>query len=140
MPQFSLDDLKPGVVLKAFVKDTTPPKYKYLIVVGRSDESLCIATVFVNSNINKNVFREAHLQRMHVSILPTDLSSLSYESFVDCTSIEVRDSGDLVKRLNEGKSARVDGAVKESKFLEIMSALRESKTISRRDKRAYGIL
>jgi len=48
-------NLQIGSVLKLHVKDTNPPKEKRFIVVGKTIDGICLATVYINSAINKNI-------------------------------------------------------------------------------------
>jgi hypothetical protein len=56
MPNPSESFLKIGTVLRYFVKDTIPPKIKRLIIVGIDDELITTATIFINTEINPNIF------------------------------------------------------------------------------------
>ncbi|MGB0862194.1 MAG: hypothetical protein ACPGXZ_04715, partial [Saprospiraceae bacterium] len=48
------DKIKIGSVIKYFVKDTTPPKYKRMIVIGHSKDEITLATIYLNSELNTN--------------------------------------------------------------------------------------
>lgn len=54
--EFARRDLKIGSVIRVYVQDTIPPKEKRFILVGQSYDKLIFATIFINSEINPNVF------------------------------------------------------------------------------------
>ena len=57
-----------GTVIKAFLANTNPPKEKRFIIVGESYDHLFLACVFINSEINENVFRTETLKKNEYSI------------------------------------------------------------------------
>ncbi|MFZ4525425.1 MAG: hypothetical protein ACOYOE_07735 [Chlorobium sp.] len=52
---FARRNLEVGSVLKLYVKDTKPPKEKRFIIVGKNIDGLCLATVYINSEINEKI-------------------------------------------------------------------------------------
>lgn len=44
-----------GTVLRMMVKGTTPPKVKRFIIVGESADSLTLASVYINTELNMKV-------------------------------------------------------------------------------------
>ena len=68
---FASRNLQTGSVLKLHVKDTNPPKEKRFIVIGKTVDGICLATVFINSEINLNVNFSEELRNLHC-FLPSD--------------------------------------------------------------------
>jgi hypothetical protein len=60
--------LKIGAVLKMVVPDTKPPKPKRFIVVGLSRNSVLVATIYINTEINPNLFPTQDLRNLHFEL------------------------------------------------------------------------
>ena len=58
--------LKPGSVLRLFVKDTNPPKTKRFIIVGISTDEVSLASVYINSNLNKKTAWSIGLESLNI--------------------------------------------------------------------------
>lgn len=52
--------IAPGDVFKVFDNRTTPPKIKYHIVVGISEERILLGTVRINSNLISATLLSSH--------------------------------------------------------------------------------
>ncbi len=63
-------NLEVGSVLKLYVKDTKPPKEKRFIIAGKNIDGLCLATVYINSEINENInyFSDKRISEAKISI------------------------------------------------------------------------
>jgi hypothetical protein len=81
------DRLEPGCIIFDRVTDTKPPKDKYFIIVGVTSDELALATVYINTDINPNIFRTQRLRDLHVTIPRDENPFLSWDSFVDCSMI-----------------------------------------------------
>lgn len=56
-----------GAVLRMMVIDTNPPKIKRFIIVGESDDSLTLASVYINTELNIKVNYNMDLRCQHTS-------------------------------------------------------------------------
>ena len=130
--------LEPGQVLKLRVEDTTPPKIKYLVIVGCTQDEITIATVFINSNVNIYIAYNAVLQAAHLPILAAEHSFLRYDSHVDCTQIAKRPYAAIEQHVNAQPSTIV-GRVTPTLLDEILTALRHSTLIKGKDKKKLGL-
>ena len=63
--RFAEKNLKVGSVIRALVKDTNPPKTKRFILLGISADKLAVATLYVNTEINPNIFSTEELRNLH---------------------------------------------------------------------------
>ena len=54
--EFAQRNLKIGSGIRVYVQDTKPPKEKRFILVGQSYDKLIFATIFINSDLNPNIF------------------------------------------------------------------------------------
>lgn len=129
--------LKIGTVLRFYVTDTIPPKVKRLIITGIDNERVTTATIFINSEINPNIFTSDELKRLQYKLEANKCTFLEHDSYADCSDIRERKFEDLVKLLN--KSPQVNLGVLDSKDLaQIRSLIKSAKTISVRIKKKFG--
>lgn len=84
-----------GDVLKLFVTDTNPPKYKYFFVLGISQDQISLASFYVNSVVNLNVNNNPELVKYNVEIRQEDYPFLDYNSYLDCTKMSVKDKSEF---------------------------------------------
>ena len=69
------------------VKDTTPPKVKRFIVIGESTDSLTLASVYINTELNMKVNYNLDLQCQHIEFTADGRDYLDHTSFVDCSKL-----------------------------------------------------
>ena len=84
------DRLQVGSVIFEYVTTTTPPKEKYYIVVGFSEDKVALGTVFINSEVNPNVFRNERLRNLHIPFPQSENPFLKWNSFINCSDIQER--------------------------------------------------
>ncbi len=63
--RFAEKNLKVGSVIRALVTDTNPPKTKRFILIGISADKLAVGTLYLNTEINPNVFSTQELRKLH---------------------------------------------------------------------------
>ncbi|HOX82232.1 MAG TPA: hypothetical protein PLJ60_05435 [Chryseolinea sp.] len=97
--QFASQNLKVGSVLRALVTDTTPPKIKRFIVIGLSADKLALGTIYINTEINPNVFQSAELKNLHIKLEAAGREYLDHDSFVDCSKIFEKEYDTILKML-----------------------------------------
>jgi hypothetical protein len=109
------DKIKIGSVLKYFVEDTTPPKYKRMIVLGISDEEISVATVYLNSELNTKVFKSKRMQALQIPIKQEKREYLEHDSYIDCSFLHIKQ---IDKLDEEFKNNRLEslGEVSEDDF------------------------
>ena len=89
---FAQRNLKIGSVIRVYVKDTDPPKEKRFILVGQSYNKLLFAAIFINSDINPNVFPTQELKDLNFLLLAKERSYLDHDSYADCSNIQKRNA------------------------------------------------
>lgn len=87
--------LKIGMVLKLFVNDTTPPKEKRFIIVGFSEDKFSLASVYINSDINKNINWSQEQQALQLELTSETRGFLDWDSYVDCSKLILRETLEL---------------------------------------------
>jgi hypothetical protein len=136
---FAERNIQVGSVIRVFVKDTIPPKIKYFIVIGFSDEKVLLGTVFINSAINQNIFNTEYLKGLNIPLDAQVYDFIDHNSFVDCSDIRERSFSEI-KRLLSNDPECSKGIISEETMKIISTTLANASTISLSKKRKFGIL
>ena len=81
--EFYYENLKVGSIFRTFEHNTIPPKIKRFIVVGQSLNAMIFATVYINSEVNPNLFSTQELKALHMPISADGRGYLSHDSAND---------------------------------------------------------
>ena len=84
-----------GTVLRMTVKDTIPPKVKRFIIIGESVDSLTLASVYINTELNIKVNYNLDLQCRHITLESNGRDYLDHTSFVDCSKLKIIDRSEI---------------------------------------------
>ena len=133
--QFAKRSLEIGIVLKLLVQDTTPPKIKRLIIVGRTEDHLTIASVYINSPKDKKWPEGRKSQQLLFKAENRDY--LDKDSFIDCSDLKIKDNNELFGIVKNRPSA-VIGKVSDEDFELIKNTIINSRTIKGKHKKKYG--
>jgi hypothetical protein len=134
---FARRNLQNGTVLKLHVKNTSPPKEKRFIVVGKTIDGVCLATVFINSAINTDVNFSEELRQLHCLLPAAGRVYLEHDSFVDCSTIYVRGYAELYESLKNRPEAFL-GVLDTKDLRMVRSTFVRSPKIKSRDKKRFG--
>jgi hypothetical protein len=128
-----------GSVLKYFVEDTTPPKYKRMIVIGITQDKITVATLYINSELNINVFKNKRMQALQIPIKKENRAYLEHDSYVDCSFLHIKQVGKLEE---EFKSHRLEslGKISTEDLDLIKGTLISASTISIQQKKEFGLI
>ncbi|TDQ11733.1 hypothetical protein [Pedobacter metabolipauper] len=135
---FAERNVEIGSVIKVFVTDTTPPKEKRLILVGASYDHLHFASVFINSEINPNIFHTQELVDLNYEMLAVKCEFLDDDSFANCSAIKSRTTAWLHQMVMENPS-RVLGVVSKEDMTEIKKRIKSARTITPATKKTFGL-
>ena len=136
---FAERNIQVGSVIRVFVRDTTPPKIKRFIVIGFSNDKVLLGTVFINSEINQNVFNTEYLKGLNIPLDAQIYDFIDHNSFVDCSNIRERSVLEI-KHLLSNDIECSKGVVSEETMKTILATLANASTISPNKKRKFGIL
>lgn len=136
--QFAERNVKIGTVIRVHVRDTKPPKEKRIILVGVSYDKLFFATVFINSDINPNVFPTKELRDLNLPLTAVGREYLDHDSFADCSELVKRNAGWLLDLLADDPG-KVIGEVSKEDLVEIFEKIKGAKTISPGTKKMFGL-
>ena len=126
-----------GTVLRMMVKDTTPPKVKRFIIVGESADSLTLASVYINTELNIKVNYNLDLQCQHIEFQAAGRDYLDHTSFVDCSKLKIIERAELCAII-QNRPAIIIGKLDQQDFEIIRRQLICSKTIKGKIKKRYG--
>ncbi len=129
--------LKIGMVLKLYVKDTTPPKEKRFIILGFTEDRISLASAYINTEINPNINWAIELKEQHVFFDKTGRPYLSHASFVDCSKLIFRTTAEIQAAINNRPDA-VLGELSSIDLRILVNKVINSITIKGKQKRKYG--
>jgi hypothetical protein len=136
--RFAADNLVIGAVILTFVADTNPPKEKRLIVVGESYDHVSVATIYINTELNINMFPTKELQDLNPEFIAEGRDYLNHNSHVDCSSLHTIKK-DFLAVIVGADPARVLGNVSEDDLKKIRELIKSAKTIKPGLKKTYGL-
>jgi hypothetical protein len=132
------ENLKPGAVIRIAVPDTTPPKIKFLLVVSIDGDKISIASLFINTDINPNVFNTPVLQSLQYLVKQDKNHFMDHNSYADCSKITPRNYSDIFGLVKKEPSCHL-GQINDEDFKNIRSLLKATKTIPVRLKKQFGL-
>lgn len=136
---FAARNIQIGSVIKVYVNDTNPPKEKRLILVGASWDKLHFASVFINTDINPNIFATQELIDLNYEMSAADCEFLDHDSFADCSKLKSRATSWLHSVVTDDPS-RVLGTLSADQLQEIRNRIKSAPTISKNEKKNFGLL
>ncbi|QPH41604.1 hypothetical protein [Pedobacter endophyticus] len=135
---FAKQKLKIGSVIRVFVQDTNPPKEKRFILIGQSYDKLMFASIYINSEINPNVFHSAELRSLNVELIAADREYLDHDSYADCSMIFKRNA-DWLLHLIKSDPSKIIGELSAEDLKEISSRIKSARTITVAEKKTFGL-
>ena len=127
---------KIGVVLKFFVRDTNPPKEKFFIIIGLTEDEVSLASVYINSEINMIVNYSSALMALHIPILADGCDFLHHDSYVDCSRLEIRNRDRIYQDLLNCPEALV-GTLSTEQIITIRQKVIGAESIKGKIKKKY---
>lgn len=134
---FTARNVVVGTVIKLFVKDTDPPKEKRFVVVGSTEDKLLLATVYFNSEINKNVNWAKELVDQHLPFEKEGREYLDKNCFLDCSKLSPKEY-EMIAEAVKNKPESVLGTVSEADWARIKESIINSPTIKGKYKKKFG--
>ncbi len=128
----------PGDVFKVFDNRTTPPKVKYHIVVGISEERILLGTVRINSNININVYQDQASQYRCIKMKAEKYDFLDHDSTIDCNHLLTHNLQDVKTYINSHPEV-ILGDITTEDLEDIKLRMLDAPTITEEDKEIFGI-
>ncbi len=136
--QFAETNLKVGSVIKTFVTDTKPQKIKRFVILGISADKLAIGTLYINSEINPNLFPTLELQKLHLKLEKQDRDYIDHDSFLDCSKVYEKEYTDLLAVLQNDANCLI-GQLSVDDLRLVKKTVKEARTIPVRTKKKFGL-
>ena len=134
------NDLKIGSVLKFKVDFPNGiSKNKFQIIVGHNSGKAVLASVFINTEINPNVFPTQSLKDLHLTLQADTNKYLDYDSYVDCSNITEYNADELKNILIKSPATHV-GELNEENLNNVLSAIKGSPLISNKKKKYFNLI
>ena len=128
-----------GTVIRSFVDDTKPPKFKYWVVVGMSGDDVDLATVYVNTFPNQFILRSPVLANAQYPLRPDSRRIFKHDCYADCSTIK-RKNAEAIQSLLESVEDCVCGVLYPEEVDGMLKLMRETPNISDRDKKRFGLI
>jgi hypothetical protein len=77
----------PGSVFRFYTEKTTPPKIKRFVILALNNDLAIVGMLYINSQINPNVFPTEELRSYHIPLDAEKCSFLDHDSYLDCSQI-----------------------------------------------------
>lgn len=130
--------LQPGAVLRTLVTDTTPPKIKRWVVVATSADTLLLGLVYINSEINPNIF-PAQDRHLHVPMVPDARGLVEKPCFADCSVLHTMSLAKAQALLTEDAVCLL-GHLAEHELGHFQQTVAGSRRMSTVEKRRFGLI
>lgn len=134
--EFSERKLEIGSVL--LIQDHIAGKEKFHIIVGFDGAKISTATVRINSEKNRNVFK-GYLENLCVTIKEDNYEFLDHNSIVDCSKVVEWETQNLSKILIQ-KPDTFKGNLTERDLGIIRSILATARTIEPKRRKKFGLV
>lgn len=126
--------IQKGLVVCIPVKFTTPPKTKYLILIGQSHQKDQAKVLVINSEINQFIKNKPLLFQHQVKISQSNCSFLTGgESYIDCIQIKTLKLSEFKEILIEG-SWQIVGNIDQTTLSKVENIILNSRLINQEDK------
>ncbi|MEP7168117.1 MAG: hypothetical protein ABI855_01980 [Bacteroidota bacterium] len=135
---FAARNLKPGSVIRCFVFDTKPPKEKRFVILAFSFDKIALGTLYINSEINPNLFRTEELRKLHLKFEIENRPYLEHDSYIDCSDIYEK-SFEEIKQILTNNSKALLGELNEKDFKLVSDTVKSAKTITPALKKKFGV-
>lgn len=131
-------EITPGTVLKLFVSETNPPKLKRFVVIGCSQDEVQLATVYINSQINKRISYSIELECLHFQVISKGRSWLDHDSWIDCSDLIIRETKEILSAVRQRPEAII-GKLSTEDFAGVIRLLKTSRKIKGKTKKRFGL-
>lgn len=136
--RFATDNLAIGTVILTYVADTNPPKEKRLIIIGEAYDHVTLAAIYINTDLNINIFPTKDLQELNPEMMAEGREYLAHNSHVDCSRLHVLTKNFLSGIISD-EPGRVLGNVSADDLKFLRGLVKSARTINAGQKKTYGL-
>ena len=134
--------LKPANIFKFHNTQSNPPKIKFITLIANRKDAVneSFAYLFINSNINQQIYGKHHeLIQLHEIILKSDYDFLEHNSYIDCNKIYEINQDELYRRCEENIGI-YSGTLNNIDFQKVIQKVKKSTCIKNELKTAYDLI
>lgn len=131
--------LKPGAVLRFHIPLSRPPKTKRVVVAAIDENINSVGLLFINSDINPNVFLTAKLRKLHLFLTAAERNYLDSDSYLDCSDLHEWQFARLKTKFI-AKPQIYLGRLSETDMTKVRQTIITAKTITKKLKKRYGFI
>jgi hypothetical protein len=128
--------LEIGTVIRSYQDDTYPPKVKFWIVVGISEDGVGLASVLINSNVHPFILRNPVLSDAQYLLEPDSRELVDYTCFADCSHIREKGLTEIQQLLDK-KPHYVRGFLYPEEIDAVLKLIRNCPNVSQQLKNRY---
>lgn len=129
---------KEGMVFLA--ESPVAKKQKYFVIVGESNDKVCLAYFFINSRINPNIATNCELELLHMPILKADHDFLFHDSYIDCSQLYEIETEKVKRFFCQDMNGKYICVLPKEVVENLKYMIEESPTITPKQKRKFGYL
>lgn len=123
--------IQPGQVLYLSCDFTTPPKEKYLLIIGQDSRVLMFV---INSQINNFIAARQYMLNCQIQIFQKNYDFLNHDSYINCAEVVTAFSNQEIVNQIVDDMSRVKGEINAATKAEIIKVVDTAITISQRNK------
>jgi hypothetical protein len=126
----------PGSVFRFYTDKTIPPKIKRFAILAINNDLAIVGMLYINSQINPNVFPTEELRSYHILLDAENYSFLDHDSYLDCSQI-IELPIDKIKDIHAAESDSYIGRLNEENIDIAIHIVTSAKTISKKTKKRF---
>lgn len=126
------EQIQPGAVF--FLYDQAVQKNKYILILGIDTNKIWVSSLYISTEINKNVIRTLEQRDLQFKIKASDYDFLYHDSWINASSFLRREINNLVDIFISKKCA-YQGQINSRDFDYLRSIMAESKLFSKAEKK-----
>lgn len=107
-------------------------------MVGISYDKIFYASIFLNSEVNVNIFSTTALKDLHIELKAEDRTYLDHDSFADCSQIQKRKAAWLFEIISNDPS-KILGELSKDDLKLLKEKIKSATTLSPAIKKMFGL-
>jgi len=122
--------LVPGMILRLFCPFTSPPKYKFILLLSMNPEPVFF---IINTKPNRFVLRKFPDQQ--IPVIQRDYTFLTHDSYIECSTPRSDFTAEDMRAKVLADVGRIKGMLTEADRAAVVVAIKRNRTIETRQKR-----
>ena len=133
--QYLRAEIRRGLVIRARLESTNPPKVKIFVVVGYDPDFHRIKIVLINSSMTELQRQKPYLKNRMIMIEPSRVVSfIEHPSYIDCTEIHNKNFDEFYNNLFSDLS-QIKGHLPKELLNNVLSQISKAYTVKNKDKK-----